>query len=291
MSIENPNASVIGGIQPALLHELLSDGKGDSGFSARILFAYPDETHAPHDREMIPDTSVYDNWEKIVKWIHKLPDRIMLPKNVKQKPIVEDAVTIDCTDEAKSVYKAYFNKLADHINAADDDRIKSMLGKMQAYCMRFALIIEMMDRACQYADLDSVTAPPSTNPNDVWDTPSVVGESKTFARWEDVEKEIQITGASMRAARVLTDYFIETGRKVLSRLETPVESLRPEQQAWYKALPVGEAFRFVTAKESAEKVKLPPATFKRLLNRQDLFSRRKATIANKEVEMYLRKWI
>jgi hypothetical protein len=41
MSIENPNCSVIGGIQPSLLHELLADGKGDSGFSARILFAYP----------------------------------------------------------------------------------------------------------------------------------------------------------------------------------------------------------------------------------------------------------
>ena len=116
-------------------------------------------------------------------------------------------------------------------------------------------------------------------------------QPKKFETWEEVEAEVKISGKSMHAAKDLTEYFIETGKKVLIRLETPIESLRPEQQSWYKALPIGEAFRFATAKESAEKVKLPPATFKRLLNRQDLFGRRKTKIGEKEVELYIRKWV
>lgn len=297
MTIENPNASVVGGIQPALLHELLSDGKGDSGFSARILFAYPDETNAPHDNDKFPDQSVYDNWYNIVKWIHDLPDRIALPATINQKPIVEDAVTIDCSDEAKTIYRAFFNKLADKINDSDDDRIKSMLGKMQAYCMRFALIIEVLNRASLHADYVAPEYPEDFDTKK-WDTPSVVPKKYTAdvgeKAWEVVQKDIKITEQSMHAAKALTEYYIETGKKVLQRLETPIESLRPEQKAWYEALPPGEAFRYITAKESAQKVKLSEATFKRLLNRQDLFTRRKGSLHTatgvKEIEMYMRKW-
>jgi hypothetical protein len=293
MSIENPNCSVIGGIQPSLLHELLADGKGDSGFSARILFAYPEETIAPHDNDKFPAQSVYDNWHNIIDWIDALPNRIALPTNENEKAQVEDAVTIDCDDDAKSVYRTFFNKCADTINAAEDDRVKSMMGKMQVYCMRFALVLEMLDRASQKAkiatpQLNDPENPKVEDPNDIWDTPQA--EEGFGKNWERVQKEIQISGANMRGAKALTEYFIETGKKVLTRLETPVETLKPEQKAWYKALPQGEAFRFVVAKESAAKVKLPDATFKRLLNRPDLFSRRRAQHNGKEIEMYLRKW-
>jgi Protein of unknown function (DUF3987) len=288
MSIENPNCSVIGGIQPSLLHELLANGKGDSGFSARILFAYPDDTIAPHDNDKTPDQSVYDNYHEIVKWIDALPNRILFPTSVNQKPVVEDSVTIDCDDEAKGIYRAFFNKCADIINAAEDDRVKSMMGKMQAYCMRFALILEIMERACAHSK--HITPQYSEEkgkekPKDEWD-------EKVFGKdWALVEQEVKITAKSMNGAKALTEYFIETGKKVLNRLETPVETLRPEQKAWYKALPEGEAFRFMIAKESAQKVKLPEATFKRLLNREDLFNKRKAKIGNKEIEMYVKKWI
>jgi hypothetical protein len=292
MSIENPNCSVIGGIQPSLLHELLADGKGDSGFSARILFAYPEETIAPHDNDRFPEQSVYDNWHNIIDWIDELPNRIALPTTENEKAQVEDAVTIDCDDEAKGVYRAFFNKCADQINAAEDDRVKSMMGKMQVYCMRFALVLEMLDRASQQSKIATpqygeVEAVKPEDPNDIWDTPQIEAFGKD---WQRVEKEIQITGKNMRGAKALTEYFIETGKKVLTRLETPVETLKPEQKAWYKALPQGEAFRFIVAKESAAKVKLPDATFKRLLNRPDLFSRRRAQFGGKEIEMYIRKW-
>lgn len=298
MSIENPNCSVIGGIQPALLHELLADGKGDSGFSARIIFAYPEETIAPHDNEKFPDASVYENWHNIIDWIDELPNRIALPTTENERPQVEDAVTIDCDAEAKSVYRAFFNRCADHINAAEDDRVKSIMGKMQVYCMRFALVLEILERASQNAktatpQYSGVTPDPkgqnsADDPDAVWDMPEAINYKTD--EWKKVEADIQITGKTMRGAKELTEYFIETGKKVLNRLETPVETLKPEQKAWYKALPQGEAFRFVTAKESAQKVKLPEATFKRLLNRSDLFSRRRATFGGKEIEMYLRKW-
>lgn len=300
MSIENPNCSVIGGIQPSLLHELLADGKGDSGFSARILFAYPEETIAPHDNEKFPDQSVYENWHNIINWIDELPNRIALPNTENEKAQVEDSVTIDCTDEAKSIYRAFFNKCADHINAAEDDRIKSMMGKMQVYCMRFALVLEMLDRASQAAKTETPqyggTPDPEGEQNAaedadaVWDTPSVNDKKYGKGEWKRVEEEIQISAKNMHGAKTLTEYFIETGKKVLNRLETPVETLKPEQRAWYKALPQGEAFRFLVAKESAAKIKLPEATFKRLLNRQDLFTRRRAQFGGKEIEMYIRKW-
>lgn len=303
MSIENPNCSVIGGIQPTLLHELLADGKGDSGFSARILFAYPEETIAPHDNDKFPAQSVYDNWHNIIDWIDELPNRIALPKTENEKAQVEDAVTIDCTDEAKAVYRAFFNKCADEINAAEDDRIKSMMGKMQAYCMRFALILEMMNRASLHAKLatpqyatpfepeaDKETATDGAEWNGTGIIPKKYEASVGVTAYEAVQNDVKITKETMLGAKALTEYFIETGKKVLQRLETPVETLKPEQQAWYKALPMDKPFRFVVAKESAAKAKLPEATFKRLLNRPDLFTRRNAVLNNQEVQMYVRKW-
>jgi hypothetical protein len=238
------------------------------------------------------DQSVYDNWHNIIEWIDELPNRIALPTTENEKAQVEDAVCIDCTDEAKAIYRAFFNKCADHINAAEDDRVKSMMGKMQVYCMRFALVLEMLDRASLCAKKETpqyvpvAVEPKAEDPNNIWDA-KIIGYGKD---WQLVEKEIQITAKNMQGAKALTEYFIETGKKVLNRLETPVETLKPEQKAWYKALPQGEAFRFVVAKESAAKVKLPEATFKRLLNRPDLFTRRRAQFAGKEIEMYLRKW-
>jgi hypothetical protein len=312
MSIENPNCSVIGGIQPSLLHELLADGKGDSGFSARILFAYPEETIAPYDNDKFPDQSVYDNWHNIIEWIDELPNRIALPTTESEKAQVEDAVTIDCTDEAKAVYKAFFNKCADEINKAEDERIRSMMGKMQAYCMRFALILEIMNRASLHATIATPQyATPATpfEPEDdaqkeaqealntegeEWEGTGYIAKKYTktdgVLAWEAVQNDIKITAETMQGAKALTEYFIQTGKKVLQRLETPVETLKPEQQAWYKALPMDKPFRFVVAKESAAKVKLPEATFKRLLNRPDLFGRKNSVINGVEINTYIRKW-
>ena len=269
MTIRNPNATVVGGIQPALVHQLLSDGKGGSGFSARLLFAYPEDTIAPYDSDSYPSSPVTEAWYNILKFIHKLPNRILPPKTIIEKPIVE-ACTIDCTDAAKAVYKAYFNKLTDESNAADDDRIKSLLGKLKSYTMRFSLILEMLKVA------ESQLSPPQTEPkptqkDDVWDkgedTPSV-----SFAKWEDLEANIKISEDSMKSAVKFTEYFKMTGIKVLDRLETPVDALKAEQQAWYRALPMG-GLSFTNSVKSAEKAGFSKATANRLLNNPILFKK------------------
>jgi hypothetical protein len=270
MTIKNPNCSVIGGIQPELVHKILTDGKGDSGFSARILMAYPDETPAPYDSERFPTQQTTQEWFDILNYINKLPNRIALPEAVGDNPIVEEAVAIDCTEEAKRVYKDYFNKLADEINRADNDRVKSLIGKLQAYCMRFALIIEMLTRA------ENRTAAPQhadvNDPNNIFE--EAAWEKTTYQTWEEVEQNIQITHESMNAAKKLTEYYKSTGIKVLNKLETPADSLRSEQQAWYRSLPMDAVMTYAKMREVATKCGISESTMKRLIKPESrLFKR------------------
>jgi Protein of unknown function (DUF3987) len=244
ITIEHLNASVVGGIQPGVIHHLLGNEKSVSGFSARLLFSYPFQTVAPYDSDLEVSAELTNNWLKIVKYVDKLPNRIDAGKSENELPIVEQ-VAIKCTDEGKLLYKKVLNELTDEINATDTDELKSMYGKLKSYTIRFALILEVL--RCAEQEI-------------------------AFKNWEDLEKNLKIGHESMDGAYQLMKYFKITGERVLQRVETPVNALKNEQQAWYKSLPIG-GITWAEAVKFAKSSGLSESTTQRMLNNPILFKK------------------
>ncbi|MEN9613365.1 MAG: hypothetical protein RLZZ628_4179, partial [Bacteroidota bacterium] len=244
ITIANPNATVIGGVQPGVIHQLLNGDKNITGFSARLIFAYPAETKAPYDSDDFPSDEMTNQWQQMITYVDSLPNRIDAGKTYNNIPTV-DFVLIKCSTEAKKIYKKAINELTDNINAADNDQLKSIYGKLKSYMMRFALILEVMRSA---------------------------EEQIKYATWKEMEQHLYIGQNSMEGAYKLMKYYKHNSEKVLQRLETPVDALRDEQQAWYRALPI-EGIVWANAINLAKKVGFSERTANRLLNNTSLFKK------------------
>jgi hypothetical protein len=262
--IYNPNCQVIGGIQPGVLHTIMEKDRNVTGASARLLFTYPEDIVAPYDSENTPHPSVNETLYKILQWIQKLPDRIIAPQNENDRGQVEDAF-IDFTDEARLTYKTYFNKLTDESNENDDDRVKSVIGKLKSYCIRFALVIEML----RHAEKRVGKYQPE---QDKWEELDEFDYTPLLT-YEDVQQEIKITKTSIDSAIKLTEYYKYTSNKIMQRLETEVDSLKMNQANWYRALPK-EGIDFSVAVKSGSKNNISRMTVNRLLNNPKLFRKR-----------------
>lgn len=265
--IYNPNCQVIGGIQPGVLHTIMEKDRNVTGASARLLFTYPEEIVAPYDSERTPHPSVNETLYKILQWIQKLPDRILAPQNENDRGQVEEAF-IDMTEDARKRYKAYFNKLTDESNGNEDDRVKSVIGKLKSYCIRFALVNEMIRHAEKRVGRYN-------GEQDRWEDLDEF-EYTPLLTYEDVQREIKITGESMDSAIKQTEYYKYTSNKIMQRLETEVDSLKMNQANWYRALPK-EGVDFSVAVKSGAKNEISKTTVFRLLNNQKLFKKRGKT--------------
>jgi hypothetical protein len=178
ITIAHPNATVIGGVQPGVIHQLLNGDKNVTGFSARLIFAYPAETKAPYDSDECPSDAFIQNWQEIISYVDALPNRIDAGKNANNIPKV-DFIYLKCSNEAKIVYKKAINELTDNINATDNDQLKSIYGKMKSYMIRFALILEVIRSA---------------------------EEQIKYATWQEIEKHLYISQNSMDGAYKLMKY-------------------------------------------------------------------------------------
>ena len=244
ITIAHPNATVIGGVQPGVIHQLLNGDKNVTGFSARLIFAYPAETKAPYDSDEYPSEEFINNWQEIISYVDALPNRIEAGKTTNNIPKV-DFVYLKCSTEAKIVYKKAINELTDNINATDNDQLKSIYGKMKSYMIRFALILEVIRSA---------------------------EEQINYSSWQEIEKHLYISQKSMEGGYKLMKYYKHNSEKVIQRLETPVDALRDEQQAWYRALPI-EGIIWANAIKLAKKVGFSERTANRLLNNTFLFKK------------------
>ena len=143
------------------------------------------------------------------------------------------------------MYKKAINELTDNINTTDNDQLKSIYGKMKSYMIRFALILEIIRSA---------------------------EEQIEYSSWQEIEKHLYISQNSMEGGYKLMKYYKHNSKKVIQRLETPVDALRDEQQAWYRALPI-EGIIWANAIKLAKKVGFSERTANRLLNNTFLFKK------------------
>ncbi|MEZ4962001.1 MAG: DUF3987 domain-containing protein [Saprospiraceae bacterium] len=228
--IRRPFVSVIGGIQPGVLHKLTDNNNIDNGFLSRILFAYPDNQDIPPETDIFPDISVFDHYREILD-------------NVQKLPLQEDGepITLKLHEKAKAHYKAYREQIRLQCNAEENEAIRSLHIKMNAYVLRLALLLELMEFAC---------AEPGFFKN--------ANIAKSTVSLASIERAIRLCG-----------YYTASALKILQRFESPIQTLNARNKALYEELP--PIVRTSVAIEVGEKLKMSPSTVKRLIYNQVFF--------------------
>lgn len=142
INIDDTCIGVIGTIQPGLLNEF-AKGKIDSGFVDRWLFAYPDKMLYPKlNHDEIPK-DITKSWSDIISKILKIPYK-------------GKSKTIRLTKEAMNEYAQWFDNLADQKNEGSP-AFAAMATKIERYCIRFAIVLEVMKYGCGQSKLKSIS--------------------------------------------------------------------------------------------------------------------------------------
>ena len=186
-SVSNPFVGIIGGVQPGLLRKF-ADGKTDSGFIYRWLFAYPDKRTFSRFQDDEIDDHTMNQWETIIDTIRRI--------RYNGKTTV-----IRLSPESYDLYKQWYNTGRETMEHASTSFI-GITTKMERYCARFALILEVLRYTCGQSDLTSISA------------------------------------QSMKDAFKLTYYFIAGAQKALKKLHSdPLGTLTEKQRSIYLDLP------------------------------------------------------
>ena len=228
--IEKSFIGVLGGIQPAVLDKIGSNAKKDNGFLQRILFAYPDKQIKPYSTDYVPDPRMFQMYRDLVFNLH----------NHSEGADSNEPIEIELSKEAKQVFRDFENYNVDLINQSDNDNVKSLHGKLDNYCLRIALVLEMM---------------------------------KVILKKGKVTESTKIQPMTIKSAILLTDYFRATGLKVLAKIEkvNPLDRYNTIQQKVYEALP--ETFTTGQGVIVAVECKMSERSFKRFLQDKLLFDK------------------
>ena len=213
VKIDNTCISIFGGVQPGILKSF-AKGKVQNGFMDRWIFAFPDKVPYPKLKENEIDDSVKESWRRIIERILSIP--------YEGKPNV-----LRFSPEAKAAYSDWFNSLSDQKNCGGD-AFAGLATKMDRYCGRFALGLEVLAYGCGESELTEVSL------------------------------------RSVKGAIALCYYFIGCGLKAQREyLSSPASDLPAIQRLIYDELP--PSFETRQGVEIAAGYGMPERSFKRWL--------------------------
>ncbi|MEM9846284.1 MAG: DUF3987 domain-containing protein [Bacteroidota bacterium] len=204
ISVKNTFMSVVGGIQPSRLRDMASGGRIGDGTLGRFCFDYPDDQNIPDpNRDTVRDDYIED-YQVIINYILNLPnyyddlgsERLMKPINIR------------FSQAAKIAYfewETLNNKLVNE----SEDHIRTVHKKLENQCLRFALLMQMIEWAC---------------------------EDRPFRNILELEMS-EIGVPALQAAFELIEYYRHCSLRVLDKLESPLAKLKPELRAIYDQLP------------------------------------------------------
>ena len=132
--IENPNLSIVGGIQPGIMLRKLRGEHLDNGLAQRFLFAFPDDRVRGWTDKEISD-SVIQSVQMVYETLLNLVD-----KNEPENQLVK------LSSDARDIIRDYTDALAVEIDIAKDVTAEA-LGKMPAYLGRIALVLHELKNA------------------------------------------------------------------------------------------------------------------------------------------------
>lgn len=177
---ECPYIVVFGGIQPSKLVELFKNGRDDSGFIYRILFAEP-------ERHQMLNVSL--KYKLPEEWVNQHVNCINHFVSLEIDNPKKDSIGLTLSDGAIDVYENWKSGKINRINSIksldDRSRQSSVFGKFSEYTLRFAGTLHLMDN---------------------------------FFNWSSRPEDTAIGIQTMNKAISLSDYFHETAKRVTERV-------------------------------------------------------------------------
>lgn len=236
--IPKPCISVIGGLQPTVLDEMASDSKKENGFLFRILFAYPNIQRKPYETDYSPSKTTFEQYKNLISGLHNLPNNIGTDEEGNQKV---ESISLRLSADARKKFSKWNRENTDLMNDTKNENIKSLYGKLESYCLRISLVLELMESVCEGKE---------------------VHPDSTFIQAQTMQNTIE-----------LIEYFRWSGMKVMRRVEKedPVEELTRDRAEIYEALPS----EFTTAQgiEKAKSMGMKDRTFRRFLQNREFFDK------------------
>lgn len=215
--VTDPFCCIIGGIQPGVLETLSKEERAHNGFYHRFLFVYPKQEDKQGWAQIIVPSAITAAFRELFITLlhHRSQERIIY----------------ELSKEANQLYKEWFDYKNIKYNKATTDNIKGIIAKYQDYCLRFSLIIQVIDDGAYRPGLISLKA--------------------------------------MERAIRLTEYFLGNMHKAGKILtpETPLDKLNESYKNLYERLPA--SFSTKTLLETAEAVGIKESTAKVFLMRNE----------------------
>lgn len=184
--VQEPYCNIIGGIQPGVLESLAKDENQHNGFYHRFLFCFP----APNEKQDFRTNSIPPTVKTEFRGYFQ---RLMARREM-------DKETYILSPAALQLYQEWFSYKNTKYNKSVSDNVKGIIAKYQDYCLRFAILIQVMNET------------------------AVTG---------------QVSHIAMNGAIRLTEYFLGNMHKALKILspETPLDKLDDRWQRIYKEIP------------------------------------------------------
>lgn len=126
--VEKTNVNILGGLQPAKLKELASNGRNDDGFLSRMLFVYPINLKPNKFTGKSIHQDHVNNYNKFILNLYDAP-----------------ALTLKTNENQIKIFQQWQHQKVEE--CFNDDLETSIQAKLQTYVWRLVLVIEMMHQA------------------------------------------------------------------------------------------------------------------------------------------------
>ena len=184
--VQDPFCTVIGGIQPGVLESLSKEENEHNGFFHRFLFCYPTpQNKTGWHTEDAPNVVKFDFLNTFAEILsHRRGDKV--------KYVL--------SPEANDLYAQWFDHKNTKYNKSVNEHVKGIIAKYQDYCLRFSLLIQVVE--------------------------------------DGLHRKTMVTVTSMEKAIRLTEYFLGNMHKAIKLLvpETPIDKLPEHHKAIYAQL-------------------------------------------------------
>jgi hypothetical protein len=213
--VEEPFCNIVGGIQPGVLASLSKADNEHNGFFHRFVFVYP-------------EPQLKTSWQKV-----EVPRATLEAYDSVFNDLLamrgEERVVYYLSDDANTTYASWFDSQNLTYNKSDNDQDKGIISKYQDYCLRFALLLQ------------------------------VVADGRN--------RKGLVSEESMKKAIHLTEYFFKNIKKALKILapETPLDGLSEIHTSLFGSLP--ERFDAKTALGAGQLLGMKDSAIRMFLKR------------------------
>ena len=227
----HPSLSIVGGLTPDMLGELVDPRGRADGFIDRFLLAYPDPLPVPDWSNRGIPVEVTNDWRSLIArlWVR--------PLDFKEGRSVPHVAYF--TPEGKARWEERYNAHSAEMNdKAFPPALRGSWGKLREYAGRLTLILTLMHHAADSA-ADPQAIVPEVSPRHVDDAWELIAYLKTHVRRVQAVIGYGPGTGKTRAVKAIVDWV--RARGVLTFTEHEFK----QDRRWVKDVDLADALRYL----------------------------------------------